>query len=815
MRRHWRQALAWLGGGVIALAVWLAIPPLWPGPEGIPLRPKGVKHTCQIQTDRHQVPHVDAPNHLAAFYCWGRLHARARAWQMDYFRRLGRGRLAEWSGRLDHIKRDFSMRLLGLPQIAARWTRHLKQHHPQRHRLFAYYTWGVNDEFAKIRAKGSKHYAHKAIGFDLRPWRISDSMIVLLLQSLSMTQMAFRNDLKHARLRLHLGSKRYQQLYGPDQGMSLLNHSIIRPGEHPLAPYKIGFAPPKVPAPKGSPAKMHIPSTSQQRRLAQLQRALQIFPQTWPSTPGTAGSNSWVIAPKRTKRGHALLANDTHMAIQSPNFWHEVHLKSPSINVSGYAIPGLPGIVIGHNKQVAWGMTAGQSNAADVVQIQPQGEQFRLGPNTHQLHTIRPIVWVKKGPFYLPVFWQTFQRSPIGPVLPLSWGKKNQKLLVRWTAYHIDKPPLELMDLMTAQTAKEADEHLKKMTLPNLSAVLADTSGKIRFRQFGLVARRLHGIHGLVDGSDPKQRWIGFLKPHEMPSLANPKRGYVATANNHPFPETYPYFLGHAFDAGLRARRIEELIEQRKHTLKSLKKMQLDTQVPLARMVLPILLKHLPKDLTPREQQVVSLLKKWNGRADRELVAPTVFRTWAENVRRRLFAFDRVPRRGGKGYDYPQVLGLVRALQGMIPIYTKQSMEKEIADAFRSTLTQLTKEMGKDPQIWLWGNVHRISFHSVLGKHSPFHPPSQGANGDFHTLNVATHGKKLPFDVQYGPTVRFLIELGPTIRSFGVMSGPQIDRHPTKLTQERQRWLNGTYRKRFFSPKDIKSNLASTETIRF
>lgn len=844
----------------LLLLAWSLVPPSWPGAEPIPTSlPK--ERSCQVVRDTYDVAHVTAKTNEALFYCWGRMHATDRAWQMDFLRRRAYGRVAELYGP-KYAKGDFQLRLLNLKVIANRWMTRYRDKPTKFYRLLRFYTWGVNDGFAQLKGK-QRPYAWKKMRYQPPAWRVRDSLMLVLLQSFYQTRKSFLSDLDHARYRVQLGQLRYHQLFPKPGKMKPLDHTIIKPGEHPLIPNKVGPAlvqPRTAPvqrttprstntkqkagqgSPSGSsrpaslpasrPAPSSVPSSTRgaapvqprkrtmltkpkQRKLAVL-RGINGWFSTLEGKGG--GSNNWVLGPKRAKSGHAWLANDPHLDIRTPPFWYEIHLKGPAINVLGVGVPGIPVLVSGNNEHIAFGITNGFSNAADLVRIKPgRRGHFKLGQKQHRVKMLLPLVWIKYGLFHVPIFWKRFGTTQIGPILPLR-AEPGEAILLRWTGYHVKEPPMDIfLPILSSKSAKEVDTHFQKWKLPNWNMVFADTKGNIGYRQVGMVAKRSKGTHGMIDGRDPKQQWQGMLTPQEMPALLNPKRGYIVTANNRAFPGHFPFFMGYAYVEGHRGKRIEELIlAQKKHDLASLQAMQTDVRVPAAAILRDLMCQKLPhKKLSALEQKAVAILKAWNLEARRKLVAPTIFRVWFRALEAMAFRYDIVrkgsiqqskskrPIRPGKPLR-PGLDPVHRVLLGKLELSAKISIATLLHKSLADALSKLARQLGPDVKTWRWERYHKITFAHLSGQKSKWRPPAQGMDGGADTVSPGLLRGEGPFTVKNAASYRLLVELKPgRIRSWGVLPGKNIDHHPTKLGVQQKLWLNNKYRPRFFYPDEI------------
>jgi len=785
---------------LVVLGGVLVIPPSWPEADPPPSPPAGLDRRCTVVRDHFDVPHISAKSPEAAAYCFGRLHARDRAWQLDFLRRLALGRLAERYG-IEHAEQDFFFRLLDIAGQAQRWRARLEQQGGSTHRLLRYYVWGIN---AGLDQGVAASYQFQELGDSPAPWRLEHTLALGLLQSFYQTRKTFIDDLRHAALRRKLGAGAYARLYGPKTSSVVKSTTIIKPGEHPLVP-RLGRSTPTR-RPTRSPGST---------RLAAL---INYLDRVSPGAP--TGSNNWVVAPARSASGHALLANDPHLGISTPSFWYEVHLRvdaavgGAGLDVAGFGFPGTPGLYTGHNRHVAWGLTNGYSNSADVFKVEPDDEgRFKLGKKTFTRRTFRPIVRVRFGPLKIPVFWKSFYRSEVGPFLPLPKHSEGTMLL-RWTGLHVSDRPGDgtfaaALALMRARDVREADRALRGWRLPCWNFVFADTAGGIGYRQVGLVARRQTGVRGVVPGSDERQQWLGFLSPDQMPALLDPARGFIASANNQAFPPGYPHFMGQAYSNGARAGRIEALLREReKLTPLDLQRIQLDCQVPQAALLLPRMLEMASSSRerrSPLAREALKRLRGWNLQARRALLAPTIFRVWADLLAKRLFG-DLKPAPGDAA--------LLRVLKGEIKAPARARVDKVLHETLEATVKRLTQTLGK-PDRWRWGRIHREHFRSLLKNRSGWQPDHHATDGGRSTINVAPLRAKGD-GVTHAASLRLVVELRPgRVRSWGVLAGKQIDARPRELGAQQQLWLEGKYRQRPFTPDEVRAAAKSTVTISF
>ncbi len=542
------------------------------------LRAEASQFNCQARYDQIGVTHQKVKNLDEYYYCFGFHHAQDRAWQMDYFRRLAKGRNAELYG-YDSLKSDLMMRLLDLPHLAKRLLSELPR---QERSWLEFYANGVNEGFKD--GKKAKEFLDLKINPEV--WTAEDSILVLLLQSFDQTRKTFFRDYEEEKSK-ELWKDKAAELF-EEEGVPWFN-TILKEGEYP---------------------KGHVKNktTSNSKPL----------PHLWANFPEVfgkeSGSNNWVIHKSKSKEGFAMLANDPHLDLKTPLFWYWLHLESPEANVLGASLPGVPLIVSGTNGRVAWGLTNAYINTADAVFI----KDF---PKDH-LVSFRPKVDVKIGFFHLPFFFKKFEKTKEGyPVLPLEL-EKNEKIILRWTGFQLKGPQLSSMfQLKKAQTVEEMDQYLQKVGVPAWNFVFADKKGDIGYRVVGEIFREDHkdefGIsyESLVEFKGKK-----LLHPLERPHVLKPKRGYVYTANNRHWPSDSRYFGGRGYTQSFRGYRIDELLDREEHDVGTFKNIQCDRQAVDARFFIPLLLNHV---VSPE-------LKGWNFSTHDQSVAPSLYRRWMD-----------------------------------------------------------------------------------------------------------------------------------------------------------------------------------------
>lgn len=503
---------------------------------------------CEATYDHLGIPHQKVTGLNDYYYCFGYHHARDRAWEMDYFRRVAQGRNAEIYG-YSSLKGDLSMRLLDLPGLAARLYQELPE--LQKSWLQAYAN-GANLGFEE----GKNAQEFKDLNFTPEAWNPEHSILILTLQSFDQTRKTFFRDFEEEKLKEHWREKS-ADLFDEDQ-VPWLN-TILKDGEYE----------------KGSRA---VKTTYQ----APPELELWVdFPEVFGKE---SGSNNWVVSKEKSKSGFAMLANDPHLDLKTPLFWYWIKLETPEHKVIGASVPGVPVIASGTNGKVAWGLTNAYINTADAVFIKDLKKE--------DLTTFRPTVMVKLGFLQVPFFLKSFEKTTDGPVIPFEL-ETDHKMVLRWTGYRLKgQDLLPMFEIMKADSAQQMNEVLTHVGLPAWNYVFADVKGEIGFRVVGQMYKELEkDPFGISAETKEEFKSKELLDPGSRPHVLNPGRHYVYSANNRHWPSDSKYYGGRGYSHPFRGFRIDELLRKNSHDVESFQQIQCDRQAVDARFFVPKLLK--------------------------------------------------------------------------------------------------------------------------------------------------------------------------------------------------------------------------------
>ncbi len=767
------------------VAVWL-VRRAWPQTEGT-LAVAGLSAPVEVIRDAWGVPHLYAANEDDLFFAQGYVHAQDRLWQMEFNRHVSGGSLAELFGRRV-LDADKAMRTFGLRRAAERDLAGLA---PQTRALLEAYARGVNAYVAENRGRLPVEFT--LLGVDPEPWTPVDSIAWGKMIALSLGQNHVQEQMR-VRLAAKVGMEAARQLMSPYPNTETV---IVAPeaGGYPAAGAKTAVA--SWPAPHPILA-------------------------SYLGDPVTArGSNNWVVHGSRTASGRPLLANDTHLWLNMPSEWYENGLHGGRFETVGFSFPGVPMILIGHNRRIAWGISNMCGDTQDLfVETMNDRRQVKAGDAWRDAEIVEETLKVKGGkPQKLEVVV-----TPHGPIVNEADGLEDMPpLALRWTLAEPGRLFDSLAGLNTAGDWNSFRAALSLWSAPTLNFVYADVDGNIGYQGAGLIPVRGPGQDGLVPvpAEAPDRDWKGFLPFAQMPSLYNPAAGFIVTANNKTVADSYPHLISYDYADPYRAHRITELLaEHPKVTVDDMRRFQADTYSLPAAALRPYLLAAV-QPASPLERRVLELVRGWNLRFDRDSAAANVYFTWHSKLIPAIvgdeLGDDLMKAYRGSGFNAtPMYVEMMKTPEH--PWFddqgTKDKVETRddiIVRAFREAVSDLSRRLGDNPDVWRWGRLHRAVFaHQPLGDSSipplikVFNGKPVPLAGEAFSVDSMTPNRMNPYRVRFGVSQRLIVDLGDLSRSLAVNSTGQnalvFHRHRDDQTAL---WGRNEYRPMLFSREAV------------
>lgn len=727
---------------VTALAVFVWLYSSLPTTRGS-LAVSGIGTPVEITRDAHGIPTITASSQHDAIFGLGFLHAQDRLFQMDLRRRLGAGRLSEVMG-ATALTTDKWMRTLGLYRLASASLAH--QSDSFQMALVAY-AEGVNSYLAARR--GALPPEFTLLGYSPEPWQPADTLVLGKLLQLELSGN-FRRELLKANLIKTLPPDAIQELFS--------NH------------------------PKYDPTVLS--------RLSELYRRVPVG-EMLAGVPREVGpvyaSNSWVVDGRHTDSGKPLLANDPHLGLGAPGVWYLCRIEAPGLTLSGATIAGAPLVVLGHNREIAWGFTATIADVEDlfVEQIDPADSRRYLGPNgSHPFGVRSETIAVRAAP---PATIDV-RSTHHGPVvsdaaagMTAIISRSNHVFALAATFLTSDDRSMEaIWNIGQAADWSSFTGALKLFRGPQQTMVYADTKGNIGYYAPGAIPIRRAGDGTLpVPGWTGEFDWTGLIPFDDLPHAFNPASGKFVSANQDIVPDGYPYIITHDWATPYRSDRIKALLAARpKHSIDTFALIMADDLSLSVAAVLPRLLR--VKASGDMAQRALQLLERWDHRMDYQRPEPLIVTAWLVELNRLMFAASL----GGRLSEYQSIHPIrIDAILARLPpqCETRAAGESpsgespcrlDAAAALETALSRLAARFGTDLTKWRWGDAHHAYFSNpFFSRFSFLHDftnPSIASSGGNDTVNVGTSrlaNTNSPFAHVEGAGLRAIYDLADLERS--------------------------------------------------
>ncbi|GGH55798.1 penicillin amidase [Comamonas phosphati] len=809
-------SLALLAGGMVAVYGVRAQPQL----DG-QLILAGLHQDAWVRRDAADVTHIRAASPQDAWRTLGFIHAQERGWQLEFNRRLMQGLLSEILGPAA-LELDKLMRALDIHGAAHRQYRALPV--SVQEALGAY-----SEGIAAFYAGRSQAEAPEFVLLGTKPggghgsaWEPEDCVGWALMMALDLGGN-WGNEFVRLNLLQVLSAEQLWQLMPAYPGEAPATSTDLAALYRGLGVYRAAEAGKTAENTVGAlPALQPNPV---QTALAQwAEAAVQDM-----GTNDGKGSNNWVVAGSRTKSGKPLLANDPHLGLSAPAIWYFAHLQSPAgkaadgtelaaLDVVGATLPGMPFVVLGRTREVAWGFTNTNPDVQDLYleQIDPGDAGRYRTPDGWEKFAEREEVFKVKGQ---PDVKLTLRSTRHGPVLSDAQAQYAQvidtrkyALALRWAALDTDNRTVEAgFRANGARTVQELFEAFSIYHSPMQSIVAADVQGHIGFKAAGKVPVRAadNDLRGVAPapGWDARYDWQGWLAYEQTPQDDGSARGFVATANQRVTAPSDPHFLTQDWSLPYRYQRIEQLLSASdRHDAASMAAIQNDAQSLATQALLPVLLSALrgvpsPHALAPQAQV---LLDGFDGRMDKDRAEPLIFAVWVDELTRGIV----IPRIGEQRFAMTYGKRDYRAgIEGILARSdawwcAPMSCREQAAAALTRALDRLQSLYGTDMGRWRWGQAHpALSVHrpfDSVALLAPAFDVSVASSGDSYSVNVGQYlpgDRKRPFVNRHAPSLRAIYDLADMESSrFIYQTGQSGLALSPRYADMRDEWAGGRYR---------------------
>lgn len=794
----------------------------------------GLDSEVEILRDTYGVPHIYASTTHDLLFAQGYAQAQDRWWQMEFWRHIGAGRIGELTGKNDSVfGNDLFIRTAGWSKSAERDYAALDD---DSRALLQHFADGVN-AYITSRSAGELAFEYNALGVTgvtiaIEPWQPLDTLVWTKVMSWDLGGN-MSDERAIAALTERLGEELFADFappypYGekptvtqpedlPPAGESFAVHTSPEAGRPIVTDFTGNFADTGLAFGKGD----------------------------------GIGSNNWVVAGAKSTSGKPLLANDPHLGIQMPSIWYEIGLHCQPVSadcpfeVRGLTFASVPGIVIGHNANIAWGVTNATWDTQDlyIIKVNPENPlQYEWNGAWRDMTSREEVIRFGDGEDPITI---TVRETHLGPIINdntlnddgtlRAYGE--EPLALRWAAYEPSTLFQAIIELNQAANFEAYRAALRHWDTPAQNFIYADTEGNIGYQLPGNVPIRAAGHTGLlpIDGSTDQYEWRGYVPFDNLPSIYNPERGYIQSANQALVPQEYytqlaetlgdefgadsHYTFGYYFAYGDRGARITEMLEAtEKHDFESFRAIQGDNKLVFAEEIAPAL-----KAMT-FEDAAITDARDWMLDWDYQLNA--------DSPKAALFvAFWKYLASATYDDQYGEAVGFGRSLTGSMRLLVQdpenawwddtttadvtETPTMIVERSLRAALEELTAAQGADRNQWQWGRMHTATFESNplgLSGIAPLEnlvnrgPVATGGGSD--TVNATSWGDD--YTVAALPSMRMIVDMSDLNKSMIVhttgQSGHPFSPHYGDMIES---WRLVAYHPMLWTREQIEDNLES------
>jgi len=738
----------------------------------------GLEQPAQVIRDSYGVPRIEAASEHDLMFVLGYVQAQDRLWQMDLARRVGEGRLSELFG-FETLPFDKMFRIVGIRDIAERVEQAIT---PESQQRLQWYADGVNAFI--ISHKGKYPIEFDMLRYDPEPWRPVHSLIIGRLMAWELN-LSWWTDLTYGAVAERVGLEKALDIFPP-----------FPKDVNPIVP---------------SEAWRKYASLTQD-----FLNTAQSFAASWGPNGILGGSNAWVVAPSKSASGKVILANDTHLQLQSPSHWYEVQLHAPGYDVCGMAIPGVPGIVAGKNQHIAWGLTNVMADDADfyIERIDTTNGQKYYYDGEWLPVTIREEEIRVKGDTIVPVTIRSTHHGPIVTDIQTTPKKATYPYAasMRWTGAEISDQVEAFNKIDRATRWEEFARGVSEFSGPGQNFVYGDTEGNIGYWcGVKLPIRGKQSSLLPLPGWDPSAEWKGFVPFNELPHLYNPPEGYIATANNKIVDDAYPYYISDLWEPASRIERLREVLgAQTRFAVQDFERLQNDMFSHQAKRLVPHVLAALENTTIgiPEEKTVVEYLKNWNFTFTKEDIATTIYQEFFVKLLENIYRDEM----GDSLFHDWVILGNIpirvttKLVEGGASNWfddvrtdSVETCDQIIRMSLRDAIRIMRDSVSTQTKDWRWGDRHTVTLRHPFGLVKPldrlFNIGPFPYGGGATTLMSGEFSFNEPFQVTVGASFRQIFDFAKPDEWRAILpsgeSGQALHQHYDDQTQL---WLNGAYR---------------------
>ncbi|NIG54861.1 penicillin acylase family protein [Chitinophaga sp. Cy-1792] len=708
------------------------------------IRLPGFKGSAEVWFDDRMVPHIFASNAADAYYVQGYVTARDRLWQMELQTFASAGRLSEILGpKMIDYDREARRRGMG---YGAEQALKMMMANPDTKEALESYTAGVNAYISTL-TDATLPVEYKLLDYKPQKWELINA--AYLLKYMAHDLSGFANDLGYTKARQYFDIRDFNLMY-PD----------FLDSTDPIIPKGTVYPPATV--------KVTAPPDS----ILALDAAYMKYKMNNPDPAN--GSNNWAVAGSKTRLGAPILCSDPHLGLSLPSLWYEVQIHTPAMNVYGASLPGAPGVIIGFNDHIAWGVTNGEEDVKDFYRM-----DFRNGKSEYMFNgsyrkadlRIEKIL-VRGG----TTVYDTVAYTVWGPVMfDNTFPEKTTGqhfLAMHWKALD---PSNEFLTFLKLNRAKNYDDYLDALSTyqcPAQNFVFADKDGDIGIWHNGQYpARWKDQGKFIMPGGDSTFAWQGYIPHGELPHIKNPARGFVSSANQRATDDTYPYNLYGEFDL-YRGKRINErLAEMSGITPQDMMGLQNDNKNLFAATAIKLFRQHMDTaGLNAQQRGYWQELVNWDAVQSADSRGGTLFNVMWSHFEDTLW-LDNLQPNDSVALPFPQSTATLMLLlkdtsnHFIDNVHTpaKETLSDLVYESFIATVRDLAPvdKAGK----LAWGKYRGTDIRHLTRALPAFSAMNLNTGGGANVVNAT---KKT-----HGPSWRMIVQLTGKTEAYGIYPGGQ------------------------------------------
>ncbi|TVZ56848.1 penicillin amidase [Lutibacter sp. Hel_I_33_5] len=730
------------------------------------------------------VPHINAQNQKDAYTAFGYVHAQDRLWQMELIRRIAAGRLSELFGK-ELIRTDKFFSGLGIEEASEKTIAELDKT-SERYQYVMAYLDGINQYIEN----GKTPLEFTLIGLKKEKYTIKDVYSVFGYMAFSFA-VAHKTDPMLTEVKEKLGLAYFNELIGAE-----------------------------------TENLTYIKSSKDDKIKGDFAKAISGLYDKLPISP-FIGSNSWVIAPEKTKNGKVIFANDPHIGFSQPSVWYQSHIKTPNYEMYGFNLALSPFPLLGHNRNYAYGLTMFENDDVDfyLEKNNPENEMEYQTPNGYVKYDIREkrikIKGEKDSVYQIKV-------SKHGPLMNgvIDFLDDERPIAMQWIYTKHQNKLLDVgYEISHATSLAEFKEGAKKLHAPGLNMMYGDAKDNVAWFASGKLYKYRDSLYTktFLDGTSGKDEIVEYLDFNKNPQSINPPWGYVYSANNQPDSIAGMLYPGY-YLAENRAKRIVELLEAKNDfTKEDVATMLYDVVSPTAPVVIKSLLNYLDdSDFSASQKIAINYLKTWKGNYNKDEVAPVIYNRFVYEFQKNTFA-DEMGKSFNQFVNTPfveKVLPVQAEKEKSIwwdDISTKDTVESKqeiINKSFVNTFTFLQNQLGENVDNWTWNRVASVEYEHAIGKAGgllrkyfnvgPFETIGGDQVINNQIFNIDSTGY---YKIKAGPSTRRIVDFSDVENSLAILpTGQSGNRASEHYKDQAQKYLNGEFVKMRLNASDIRKS---------